>query len=153
MRELNMDRVAFLGGTGPEGIGLAVRKAMTGIEVLIGSRSEERAEEAAAKVRKLVPAARVRGLLNADAAAEAGYVTNTLPYSAQVDTLTALRDAIGSKLVISAVVPIEVSKNGVSALPVPEGSAAEQAQAILPDAAVVGRLPDLERGEPARSRP
>ncbi|MEX2237193.1 MAG: NADPH-dependent F420 reductase [Dehalococcoidia bacterium] len=134
--------LAFIGGTGPEGIGLAIRFAIAGHELIIGSRSVERAEEAAAKVREKATAALVSGLLNEDAAAKGDIVINTVPYSAQADLLPGLRQMIADKLVISTVVPLQFEK-GVSAIVVPEGSAAQQAQALLPEATVVGALQTL----------
>lgn len=135
--------LAFVGGTGPEGIGLAVRMARAGHEIVVGSRSIERAEEAAQKILEKVPGGKVKGMLNLDAVVNAEVVVNTLPYVAQEASLSDLREAIGSKLVISTVVPLSFDKDGISAIPVPEGSAAEQGQRLLPGATVVGAFQTL----------
>lgn len=134
---------AFIGGTGAEGVGLAVRMAIAGHEIIIGSRTLDRAEEAAGKVREKATGAKVSGLLNEDAAQKADLVFNTLPYSAQETSLPGLREMIGAKLVISTVVPLAFDESGVSAISVPQGSAAEQAQELLPEATVVGAFQTL----------
>jgi NADPH-dependent F420 reductase len=135
-------KIAFIGGTGPEGKGLAYRLALAGHEAMIGSRSVERAAEAASEIAARVSAS-VRGVENADAAREADVVVLTVPYDAQAATLPALRDAVTSKIVVSTAVPLSFSGGGPSMLAVPEGSAAEQAQALLPDARVVGAFQNL----------
>jgi 8-hydroxy-5-deazaflavin:NADPH oxidoreductase len=136
--------LAFLGGTGPEGTGLATRLAMAGHEIAIGSRSAERADEAAAAVREASGSAGVRGYVNEEAASAADIVINTVPHTAQPDLLPGLASAIGSKILISTVVPMLFEKGvGASAVRVPEGSAAEQAQSLLPEARVVGAFQNL----------
>lgn len=140
-----VELLAILGGTGPEGTGLALRLALAGQDVVIGSRSKERADEAAASVMTDVSGSgRVSGDVNESAAAAADIIINTLPYEAQAESLPALRAAIGAKLFISAVVPMKFEKGiGASAVPVIEGSAAEQAQALLPEARVAGAFQTL----------
>lgn len=140
-----MTSIAFLGGTGPEGLGLALRMALAGHEVTIGSRSVERAEEAAETLKPTVMAGArtVRGAVNDKAAAAAEIVVNTLPYSAQAASLPGLAGEIGSKIFISTVVPLEVDKAGARMVDVPEGSAAEQARALLPAARVTGAFQTL----------
>jgi NADPH-dependent F420 reductase len=126
-------KIAILGGTGDEGLGLAMRFSKGGHEVIIGSRRAERAEEAAHTVRETVPFGHVAGLAN-DAAAEAAEtVIVSVPYSAQHDTLTALAPILAGKLLISVVVPLQFGKGGPHAIRV-EGSAAEEARALVPDA-------------------
>lgn len=136
-------KLAFIGGTGPEGLGLAVRFAAAGDEVIIGSRSAERAQEAAGKVRALVPNAQASGAENQQAALQGEIVFITVPFEGQKDILTALRDAIGAKLVVDTVVPLAFEKGRARALAVPEGSATEQAQALLPQAMVTGAFHNL----------
>ncbi len=139
--------LAFIGGTGPEGLGLAVRFASAGEAVIIGSRKLERAQEAARTVLASVPGAHVRGLENEAAVRASDIVLVTVPYSGQRDTLTALRDAIGGKIVIDTVVPLEFVKGKIRAVPVAEGSATEQAQALLPAARVIGAFQNLSAKE------
>jgi NADPH-dependent F420 reductase len=117
---------------------------MAGQEVIIGSRSAERAEDAAAGVRAKAEGLKVLGTLNEEGASRSDIVINTLPYDAQSASLPGLRGAIGDKLFISAVVPMKFEKGvGASAIAVPEGSAAEQAQALLPEARVAGAFQTL----------
>jgi len=135
-------KIAFIGGTGPEGKGLAYRFAVAGHETIIGSRSAERAEEAAREIAGRVSTA-VGGAENAGAAREADLVVLTVPYDAQAATLPALRDAIASKIVVSTAVPLAFHDGKPAMLAVPEGSAAEQAQSLLPGARVVGAFQNL----------
>jgi hypothetical protein len=133
--------IGVIGGTGPEGKGLAARFARAGLEVIIGSRSAERGAEAAAHVREIAGGS-VRGGTNADAAA-ADVIVVTLPYSGQAETLEALRDAIGDKVVVSTVVPMQFAAGKVTMLQLEDGSAAEETQRILPRARVVGAFQNL----------
>ena len=126
-------KIAILGGTGDEGLGLAMRWTKSGDEVIIGSRSEERALEAAHKVREVVPFGHVTGMANDAAAETAEVVIVSVPYGGQRDTLTALAPALAGKIVISVVVPLQFGKGGPKPVRVTEGSAAEEAWAILPD--------------------
>lgn len=140
--------LAFIGGTGPEGLGLAMRLAAAGQEVIIGSRSAERAAQAAQKVRAQLPQAKVRGLANADAAAQGDIIFITIPYDGHKETLQALASIIGDKVVVDVVVPLDFQGGGkVSAVAVEEGSAAEQAQRLLPRARVVSGFHHLDAGE------
>ena len=136
-------KIAILGGTGDEGLGLAMRLAGAGDEVIIGSRSAERALEAAHTVREKVPFGHVSGMAN-DAAAEAAEVVIvSVPYAAQRDTLTALGPLLAGKIVVSVVVPLQFGKGGPHAVRVEEGSAAEEARAILPDARIASGFHNL----------
>lgn len=128
--------IAIIGGTGPEGRGLALRLAAAGAMVIIGSRSAERGRAAAEQVRAALPLADVRGADNRSAAREGEILIVTVPYEGQKPTLEALREEARGKVVITTVVPLAVTKSGVAILDVDEGSAAEQAQALLPEAKV-----------------
>ena len=99
-------KLSFIGGTGPEGKGLAYRFALAGHELVIGSRSRERGEAAAREVAERVPNATVRGADNADAAREGTVIVLTVPFAAQADTLPALREALDGKIVVSTAVPL-----------------------------------------------
>jgi len=130
--------LAFLGGTGDQGRGLARRLALAGHQILLGSRSLERAEAAAASVREsLPPGAAVSGRTNADAAAEAELVVVAVPYEGHAALLRDVAGALAGKIVVDCVNPLGFDERGAFALDVPEGSAAEQAAAILPDSTVV----------------
>jgi hypothetical protein len=143
---MSPEKLAFVGGTGPEGLGLAVRFAAAGHAVVIGSRSEERAQEAAETVRAKVPRAQVEGRLNDEAVREGEIVLVTIPFAGHRDTLKALAPAIGAKIVIDVVSPLAFGGRQIKALAVPEGSAAQQAQALLPQAAVVAAFHHLDAG-------
>ncbi|HEX5368803.1 MAG TPA: NADPH-dependent F420 reductase [Dehalococcoidia bacterium] len=134
--------IGFIGGTGPEGKGLAARFARAGLEVLIGSRSAERGEETAAEVREHA-GGNVRGVTNAGAAAAAEIVIVTLPYAGQSDTLTGLQAEIGNKILVSTVVPMVFGGGKVEMLTLEAGSAAQEAQRVLPEARVVGAYQNL----------
>ena len=135
--------VGLIGGTGPEGLGLAMRLALAGETVRIGSRRAERASQAAATVREAVPAADVGGDVNETVARESDLLIIVVPYDAQAATLADLRDAIGEKIVIDAVVPLAFADGTPDVAVVPEGSATQQAQALLPQARVVGAFHNL----------
>ncbi len=139
-----MARIAFIGGTGPEGLGLAIRFAKAGEEVFIGSRSEERAAQAVAKVLEKVPEAKVRGGLNAEACQVGEIIFVTVPYEGHRETLQSLAEAIDEKILVDVVVPLRFGGHGVRALSVPEGSAAEQARALVPGAKVVSGFHHLD---------
>jgi NADPH-dependent F420 reductase len=126
--------LGLLGGTGPQGRGLALRFALAGHRVLLGSRSEERARSVVAELlERDLP---VRGVANPQAAAEAEVVLLTFPYEGQRALLPGLAEAIGDKVVVDVVNPLGWDELGAIMLDVPEGSAAEQAQALLPRARV-----------------
>ena len=129
--------IAFIGGTGPEGRGLGLRFAAAGHRVLIGSRDEARAEVAAQKVRRLCPDARVDGVTNRDAAERGDVVFIAVPHEAQRHTLEALGEPLAGKVVVNVVAPLTFGADGVRAVPVEEGSAAQQAQRLLPRSRVV----------------
>ena len=135
--------IALIGGTGAEGLGLAVRFAAAGRRVIIGSRLKERADECAQKVRDLVAGATVTGAENINAAQEAGTIVLTLPYEGQVTTLEQLRIPAAGKVVVTAVVPMRFSKGSASMIVVPEGSAAEQAARLLPESRVIAAFHHL----------
>jgi NADPH-dependent F420 reductase len=144
--------IAIIGGTGPEGVGLALRLALAGERIIIGSRSEVRGRAAADKIRARLPQADVRGAENAAAAREADVIIVTVPYDGHKETLELLRDHIAAKIVIDAVVPLDLGRSLVSVLPLEEGSVAQQAQSVLPQARVAAgfqhinaeRLADLD---------
>ena len=133
-----MTTLAFLGGTGDQGRGLARRLALAGHSILLGSRAAERAAGAAESVLESLPdGASVRGLTNADAAAEAEIVVVAVPYDGHAALLGDVAKELAGKIVIDCVNPLGFDERGAFALEVPEGSAAEQAAALLPDSTVV----------------
>lgn len=130
--------VGFIGGTGPQGRGLGVRLAMAGYRVLVGSRTAERAQQIVAELLEQRPGLPIEGDENASVCETADLLVVVVPYDAQRDTLTSLRDAIGSKIVVSCVNALGFDKRGPYPLAVPAGSAAEECQQLLPEARVVG---------------
>src|SRR3954447_7166112 len=133
-----MSTLAFLGGTGDQGRGLARRYALAGHAVVIGSRSAERAQTAASELAADLPAeARISGAANLEAATAADVVVVAVPWEGHGALLTDLAAALAGKIVIDCVNPLGFDGKGAFALPVEEGSAAEQAAALLPESRVV----------------
>ncbi len=134
--------VAVLGGTGPQGRGLARRFATAGLRVVIGSRSAERAERTAAAVAE-AGGGTVTGAPNA-AAAEAGdIVVVAVPWEGHGALLEKLAGELAGKVVVDCVNPLGFDERGAYALQVEEGSAAQQAAALLPESTVVAAFHHL----------
>ena len=135
-----MEPVPIVGGTGALGFGLALRLARAGTPVVIGSRAAERAEEAAGRLRERVPDAEVEGLENADAVRRGPIVVLTVPFRNQSENLTNLKEALEpGQIVVDATVPLAAAVSGKATrlLGVPQGSAGEQAQEMVPDGVIV----------------
>ena len=98
--------LAFLGGTGPEGRGLALRYALAGHEVVIGSRDPDKAKEAALKLQEKASLDSVRGDGNREAAGQGDVVFLTVPYEAQQSLLPQLADELAGKPVVNVVAPL-----------------------------------------------
>ena len=129
--------LGFLGGTGPEGRGLALRLGLAGEPVIIGSRDAARAEEVAKELKALGSLWEVYSGPNEEVACSADVVFITVPYSAQRDLLVELKGQLEGKVVVDTVAPVAYSSGQFSILEVEEGSAALQAQAILTGSRVV----------------
>lgn len=136
MPDLGELTVGVLGGTGPLGGGLARRFAAAGVAVLVGSRDAEKGARVAAEVLADVPGASVTGADNAAVAAGADVVVVAVPYEGHAELLRSLASALVGKIVVDAVNPLGFDKQGAFAVEVPEGSAAQQAAAILPGSRV-----------------
>lgn len=130
--------VGILGGTGPQGRGLARRLALAGHPVVLGSRSADRATESAASLG-------VDGVTGADneTAAAADLVIVTVPYDGHATLLGSLAGSLAGKIVVDCVNPLGFDKQGAYALDVPDGSAAQEAQRILADSTVVAAFHHL----------
>ena len=128
--------IGILGGTGDQGRGLARRFALAGHPVIIGSRRHERAQDAALQIAQET-GNHVRGLANADAARESGVVIAAVPWEGHGELLSALAAELAGKIVVDCVNPLGFDQRGAYPLQVAEGSAAEQAAALLPDSRVV----------------
>jgi NADPH-dependent F420 reductase len=124
--------VGVLGGTGPQGRGLALRWAVAGINIVIGSRKGERATATAGALRDLGGVGNVSGVDNVTCAAQADMVLVAVPWEGHGELLSSLRDELAGKVVIDCVNPIGFDKQGPFALAVAEGSAAQQAEQLLP---------------------
>lgn len=134
---LEIHTIAVLGGTGPQGRGLARRFALAGLTVVVGSREAERAEKAASRLADATGGA-VSGAANADAAAAGDVVLVAVPWEAHAEMLRELKSNLSGKVVVDCVNPLGFDKQGAYALAVEEGSATQQAAAILTDSTVVG---------------
>ncbi len=130
--------IAVIGGTGPQGRGLAYRWARHGHRVVLGSRSADRAGETAAQILERVPDASVSGAANAAAADRADVVVLAVPYDGHDELVASLADSLAGKVVVSCVNPLGFDKQGPFGLEVPGGSAAETAAALVPSARLVG---------------
>ncbi|HMI34580.1 MAG TPA: NADPH-dependent F420 reductase [Propionibacteriaceae bacterium] len=129
-------KVGILGGTGPQGRGLATRLAASGHEVLIGSRNADRAEATAAEIAQPDSSGRIVGVGNSDAAA-AELVIVSVPYHGHADLLSSLATELAGKIVVDCVNPLGFDQRGPFPLRVAAGSAAQEAQQLLPDSTVI----------------
>lgn len=132
--------IPILGGTGALGYGLAVRWAVAGLNVVIGSREAERAEEAARKVGEAVPGASVEGFSNEEAASKGPIAFLTVPFRAQSETLNNLKGALEpGQTLVDCTVPLAAAVSGKAtrSLGVWQGSAAQQAQEMVPEGVTV----------------
>jgi 8-hydroxy-5-deazaflavin:NADPH oxidoreductase len=128
--------VCIVGGTGALGFGLALRLGQAGTPVVIGSRDAERANEAAAKAGDRVPEATFTAAENAEAVQDAELVILSVPFRNQSETLTNLKQALTpEQLVVDATVPLAAAISGKATrtLGVWQGSAAQQAQEMVPE--------------------
>jgi 8-hydroxy-5-deazaflavin:NADPH oxidoreductase len=128
--------VCIVGATGALGFGLALRLGQEGVPIVIGSRGARRAEEAAARAGKLVPTGSFTGLENAEAVTHAPVVILSVPFRSQSETLTNLKTVLKKEqLLVDATVPLAAAVSGKATrtLGVWQGSAAQQAQEMVPD--------------------
>jgi NADPH-dependent F420 reductase len=135
-----VDSVPIIGGTGALGFGLALRLAREGTPVVIGSRDAGRAAEAAERVRSAVPQAEVDGLENPEAAQRGPVVFLCVPFRAQSENLTNLKGALKEgQVLVDCTSPLAAAVSGKATrlLGVPQGSAAQQAQEMVPDGVTV----------------
>lgn len=146
------ESIGIVGGTGKEGSALARRWSHAGREVILGSRDAARAEAVAAAVAAET-GGRVRGLGNANACAAADIVVVAAPFDGVAETMAGCAAEVGGKLVVSAVIPLQVTEGRFSCRLVLEGSAAQLVAARAPRARVAAAfhnvshriLADLDR--------
>jgi 8-hydroxy-5-deazaflavin:NADPH oxidoreductase len=130
------EAIAILGGTGDQGLGLALRFCAAGRAVVIGSRTLDRAVAAAENVRGQVPSAKVEGLENGDATARAGVVILSVPFEHTAGTLKSIRDRLApGQTVVSMGVPLASAVGDAASrmVGVWQGSCAELVAALVPD--------------------
>ncbi len=124
--------VSILGGTGDQGPGMAMRWAKAGIEVIIGSRQQEKAQGVAEELNQEMGQELIKGMANPDAAAAADVVALTVPFSAHQPTLESVKDQLQGKVLIDVCVPLDPD-NARKMKPPAAGSATEEAQVLLGD--------------------
>lgn len=129
--------IAVLGGTGPQGRGLARRFAQAGLSVVLGSRTAEKGAAAAAELSAAIGAS-VSGSDNRGASEAGDIVLVVVPWDGHGELLADLKPALDGKIVVDCVNPLGFDKQGAYALAVAEGSATQQAAAILTESTVVG---------------
>lgn len=126
------ETIAILGGTGDLGTGLAIRWAKAGHTIVIGSRTQEKADAAVAALKKVSPQTEAKAMVNPAAAGAGDIVVLTVPFEHQLSTLESVRDGLKGKILIDVTVPLVPPKVGTVQLP-PEGSAGKRAQDLLGD--------------------
>jgi NADPH-dependent F420 reductase len=138
-------KIALIGGTGPEGKGLAKRLAITGNQIFIGSRKQERGKEIAEELTNELneyPQICIKGGDNREMAELSEIIIIVVPYSAHKNTLMQIENELEGKIVIDAVVPMEFQK-GPRSIEVEAGSATEEAAQILENSTVIGAFHNL----------
>ena len=145
-----IERVAVVGGTGPHGRGLALRLAMAGCTIVVGSRDAARAEDVAGAIRRATGAANVAGAENRRAVVGADAAVLAIPADGLADMLVVLREPLAGRIVIDVVVPLAMRDGFVEhAPPSTAGSAGELVQRALPASRVVAAfktIPAVELG-------
>ena len=141
--------LAFLGGTGPEGKGLALRLALAGESIVIGSRDGDRASAAAAELTGMINGhVSIEGTDNLNAAKQAEAIFLTVPYDAQRPLLEQLNETLDGKIVINVIAPMTFERGvGASSVDVQAGSAAQEAQELLPNSFIVSAFQNVSAEE------
>lgn len=135
--------IAILGGTGDLGTGLAIRWSKAGHKIVIGSRTQEKANAAVAALKAISPETPAEAMVNPEAAAAGDVVVLTVPFEHQLSTLESVRSVLGGKILIDVSVPLMPPKVGTVQLPA-EGSAGKRAQDFLgEDVAVVSAFQNV----------
>ncbi len=126
--------IGIIGGTGDQGRGLAYRFANAGLDVIIGSRDAERAQQVASEFN--IPT--LRGAANEAVADACEIVIIAVPWAGHEAIIKSLEPRLRGKIAVDCVNPLGFDEKGAFALKVPEGSACEQAQSLLPHSVVIG---------------
>ena len=133
-------KMAIIGGTGGQGLGIAIRFVQAGEDVIIGSRTAEKAEAAVGKVKDLLgDVDNIKAAENADAAAEAELLVLTVPLAAQKSTLRSIKEGASGKILLDATGPLESAIGGspIEYVDLWDGAAAERSAKILKDTHVI----------------
>ena len=131
-------KIAIFGGTGPLGLGLAVNFAAAGHEIIVGSRSQERAEQAAATLAEALPEGTFTPLENVEAAAAGDMAVVSIPWEGVEATIPPMAEALAGKIVVSVVNALRFGKSGaIAEQDLPGGSCAQRIQELAPEAKVV----------------
>jgi len=144
-------KIGIIGGTGGQGLGIAIRFVQIGEDVIIGSRAVEKAQEAVNKIKELLEKDDIPNLKaaeNPDAANEADILVLTVPLAAQQPTLLSIKEGAAGKILMDATGTLETAIGGspTRCLYLPEGAAAERAQKILPDTTVICAFNNISSG-------
>lgn len=136
-------KIAILGGTGEQGPGLALRWALAGEEVILGSRQREKGEKVAIELNQELGKELIRGTDNVTAAAAADVIVMTVPYAAHTGTLESVKEQCKGKIFVDVSVPLD-PENARRVTTPAAGSASEEAQQVLgPDVKVVCALQNI----------
>jgi len=144
-------KIAIIGGTGGQGLGIAIRFVQIGEDVIIGSRTMEKAQAAVDKIKELLEKEEIPNLKaaeNPDAAKEADVLVLTVPLAAQRATLLSIKEGAAGKILMDATGPLESAIGGspTRCLYLPEGAASERAQKILPETNVICAFNNISSG-------
>lgn len=144
-------KMAIIGGTGGQGLGIAIRFVQAGEDVIIGSRTIEKAQTAVDKIKELLKKEEIPNLKaaeNPDAAKEADILVLTVPLAAQRATLMSIKEGATGKILMDATGPLETAIGGAPTrcLYLPEGAASERAQKIVPETNVICAFNNISSG-------
>ena len=144
-------KIGVIGGTGDQGLGIALRFVQAGEDVVIGSRAVEKAHQAVNKIKEFLETDEIPNLKaaeNPDAAKEADILVLTVPLAAQSPTLLSIKEGAAGKILMDATGPLESAIGGspTRCLYLPEGATAQRAQEILPDTTVVCAFNNISSG-------
>jgi len=144
-------KIAIIGGTGGQGLGIAIRFVQAGEDVIIGSRTMEKAQAAVDKIKDLLEQddfPNLKAAENSDAASEAELMVLTVPLAAQTSTCKSIKEGAAGKIVIDATGPLESAIGGspTRCLYLPEGAAAERSQKVLPDSKLICGFNNISSG-------
>lgn len=145
-------KIAIIGGTGGQGLGIAIRFVQAGEDVIIGSRTVEKAQAAVDKIKDLLEKddiPNLKALENSDAATEAELLVLTVPLAAQTSTCKSIKEGAKDKIIIDATGPLETAIGGspTRCLYLPEGAASERSQKVLPESTVICGFNNISSGQ------